>query len=118
MDLFTLALASTIKGSGGSGEGGTSVVSTNVVEIEHNDQSGKDYPTQTADQIRQHIISGEPSYLKINDCYLPITILNTTNGYVAYSVIFNLDSGAFNDYSIYNWTSGELTIDSYSVHTV
>jgi len=34
MDLFTLALASAIKGSGG-GEGGTSVVSTNVVEIEH-----------------------------------------------------------------------------------
>jgi len=33
MDLFTLALASAIKGSGG--EGGTSVVSTNVVEIEH-----------------------------------------------------------------------------------
>lgn len=116
MDLFTLALAGSIGGSGG--EGGTSVVSTNVVEIQHNDQSGKDYPTQTAEQIRQHIISGEPSYLKIDNSFLPITILNTNNGYVAYSVIFNLDSSAFNDYSIYNWTSGELAIDSYSVHSV
>lgn len=46
MDLFTLALASSMKGSG---EGGTSIVSTNIVEIEHNSQSGKDYPTQPAD---------------------------------------------------------------------
>ena len=115
MDLFTLALASAMKGSGG--EGGSSIVSTNVVEIEHNSQTSKDYPTQTADQIETHIVNGEPSYLKVDDSLLPITILNTQDGYMAYVLKFDLSNSVFNDYYIYSWSTGEVNIDSFSVHT-
>lgn len=116
MDLFTLALASSMKGSGG-GEGGSSVVSTNIIEIERDSQTLKDHPSQTADQIETHIMNGEPSYLKVDDSLLPITILHTQDGYTAYALKFNLSDSVFNDYSIYSWSTGEISIDSFSVHT-
>lgn len=115
MDLFTLALASSMKGSGEGG--GTSIVSTNIVEIEHDSQTSKDYPTQTPNQIETHIMNGEPSYLKVEDNLLPITILNTQSGYMAYAVMFNLSDSVFNDYCIYSWSTGEIKVDSFSVHT-
>jgi len=36
---------------------------------------------------------------------------------MAYVLKFDLSNSVFNDYYIYSWSTGEVNIDSFSVHT-